>query len=298
MQKPTLWRRTGRLYRLHRVTKLPGELSSQCRVHLDHQPTTQTQDPYCCARDLSAYWGWVWRLLSDEKKLSLQLCDNLWDLSDLWTSHRFHLPLQETLDTVQVQWGQQWERLPGPICDIWWGLPRIDRRHCQRWKIVCLRESPGNSQGQETHEGVVWCAGSPTELLQLHCARIKRNVPKIFHPLPALKGPEVPPPLRCCYPCSAYLTKSLFRYRPKYSIYPQIPLKMFCSHLFLHAVILEGTKTDTEEKLSKWIWNWSFKRERRLLIKRYRVQTYYRCQTGIWIPSLCFGHWKHETEEL
>lgn len=27
------------------------------------------------------------------------------------------------------------------------GLPRIDRRHSQRWKIIRFRESPGNSKG-------------------------------------------------------------------------------------------------------------------------------------------------------
>lgn len=61
--------RTGRFHRVHRVPQLPGELPSQCGVHLDHQPATQTQDPYCCSGNLLAHRGWVWGLLSNEKKL-------------------------------------------------------------------------------------------------------------------------------------------------------------------------------------------------------------------------------------
>lgn len=50
----------------------------------------------------------------------VQLCDNLRDMPNLRASHCFHLPLQETLDTVQVQRGKQREGFPGAICDIWW----------------------------------------------------------------------------------------------------------------------------------------------------------------------------------
>lgn len=52
-----------------------------------------------------------------------------------------------------------------------------------------------SSSGQEAHEGIVRCAGSPTELLQLHSTRIKRDVPQVLHPLPALQSPEIPSPL-------------------------------------------------------------------------------------------------------
>lgn len=66
---------------------------------------------------------------------SAQLCDDLRDLSDIRTSHRFHLPLQEALDTVQVQWGKQRERLPGPICDLrWW--EKYDVELLQRWCCI------------------------------------------------------------------------------------------------------------------------------------------------------------------
>lgn len=189
--RPTVWRRARRFYWLHWVPKLSRELSSQYRMHLDHQSSAQTQDPHCCSRNLPAYWGRVWRLLSNEKKLwvkcfsyiefllyqqtfiiglkpvfvgflhyllkvlrtdhnkklphqssqmsfwdyttqlidlplmsslysTFQLCDDLRDLSDIRTPHRFHVPLQEALDTVQVQRGKQRERLPGPICHVWW----------------------------------------------------------------------------------------------------------------------------------------------------------------------------------
>lgn len=46
--------------------------------------------------------------------------------------------------------------------------------------------------GQETHEGLVRCAGSSTELLQLHCPGIQRNVPKILHTFPAFQSPQIP----------------------------------------------------------------------------------------------------------
>lgn len=29
------------------------------------------------------------------------------------------------------------------------GLPRIDRRHCQRWAIIRFRESSGNPEGMQ-----------------------------------------------------------------------------------------------------------------------------------------------------
>ena len=49
--------------------------------------------------------------------------------------------------------------------------------------------------GQETHEGLVRCAGSSTELLQLHCPGIQRDVPKIIHTLSAFQGSPIPPSL-------------------------------------------------------------------------------------------------------
>lgn len=50
--------------------------------------------------------------------------------------------------------------------------------------------------GQETHEGLVRCAGSSTELLQLHCPGIQRNVPKILYTLPTFQSPQIPSSLR------------------------------------------------------------------------------------------------------
>lgn len=98
LHRPTLWRRAGRFYRLHRVTQLPRELSSQYWMHLDHQSTAQTQDPYCCPRNLPAYWGWVRRLLSHEEKLwVLTVC--------ILSSQKYH---QEANDYFRVKtcWGK------------------------------------------------------------------------------------------------------------------------------------------------------------------------------------------------
>jgi hypothetical protein len=69
LHRPTLWRRAGRFQWLHRVAQLPRKLSGQRGVHLDDQPSTQTQDPHRGPRDLPAHWGWVWRLSGYEKKL-------------------------------------------------------------------------------------------------------------------------------------------------------------------------------------------------------------------------------------
>lgn len=69
LDRSAVRRRTGRFHRVHWVPQLPRKLPGQCGVHLDHQPATQTQDPDCCSGNLLAYRGWVWRLLSNEKKL-------------------------------------------------------------------------------------------------------------------------------------------------------------------------------------------------------------------------------------
>lgn len=53
--RPTVWRRAGRFHRLHRVPQLPGKLPRQRGVHVDHQPTPQTQDPHRRSRNLPAY---------------------------------------------------------------------------------------------------------------------------------------------------------------------------------------------------------------------------------------------------
>ena len=64
---------------------------------------------------------------------SLQLCDNLRNLSDVRAANCFHVPLQETVDSVQVQRGKQWQRLPGPICDLWWW---VEVGMGEMWRIL------------------------------------------------------------------------------------------------------------------------------------------------------------------
>lgn len=41
-------------------------------------------------------------------------------MSDLWEAHRLHLSFSQAVDSVQVQWGQQRQRLPSSICHLWW----------------------------------------------------------------------------------------------------------------------------------------------------------------------------------
>lgn len=87
------------------------------------------------------------------------------------------------------------------------------------------------STGQETDEGIIRRAGSSTELLQLHSAGIKRNVPQVLHPLPAFQSPEIPPPVG-----GSRLAAVLLDISSKLDIglIPRPPLRIFCNLLERH----------------------------------------------------------------
>jgi hypothetical protein len=69
LSRQKVWRGAGGFHRVYWIPKLPWELPSQLRVHLDHQPTPQTPDPDCGPWDLPAHRGWLRWLPGDAENL-------------------------------------------------------------------------------------------------------------------------------------------------------------------------------------------------------------------------------------
>lgn len=73
-----MWRRAGRIHWLYWIPKLPRQLPGQHRLHLDHHPSPQTQNPRRGTWDLPSHWRRVWGLFGHAEELwVLQGCDLL-----------------------------------------------------------------------------------------------------------------------------------------------------------------------------------------------------------------------------
>lgn len=42
------------------------------------------------------------------------------NVSDLWETYCIYFKIKEAMDSVQVKWRQQWQRISSPLCDLWW----------------------------------------------------------------------------------------------------------------------------------------------------------------------------------